>query len=223
MVGIVCALRRELGPLLKRDPEGCRILAAGMGAEAARRGAQSLIDSAADSAPLTALISAGYAGGLVKPALPGTIVVHTGSAELDSALPRAIRGKVVSTDTFIRTSAERAGLAARTGAVAVDWEAAAVARVAAERGLPFAAVKAITDGPDAELVLDWGRYRRPDGSLRTAAAVLAALRTPRGMAELGQLWYASKEASRVLSAFLADFLGHWNKRPGALRGVNTES
>ena len=219
MVGIVCALSRELGPLLKSSPDGCRILAAGMGAEAAQRGAQSLVASA----PLTALLSAGYAGGLLKPAVRGTIVVDTASAELDTALPPAIRGKVVSTDTFIRAAAERAGLAARTGAVAVDWEAAAVARVAAERGLPFAAVKAITDGPDAELVLDWGRYRRPDGSLRMAAAVLAALRTPKGMAEIGQFWYASQEASQVLSAFLEDFLGRWNNRLGALRRANTES
>ena len=211
MVGILCALPRELAPLRKRQPAGCRILAAGIGAQAAERGARLL----AQSEPLTALISAGYAGGLVQAAAPGTIVVDTKDEELEKFLPPALRGKIVQAGRMVRTPAERARLAEETGAVAVDMESEAVARVAAESGLPFAAVKAVTDGPQADLVMDWSRFLRPDGSVRTAAALWSVLRTPKGIAELRQLWYASGKASQALSAFLADFLERWSARPGA--------
>ena len=213
MVGIVCALPRELAPLRKRGPAGCHILAAGIGAQAAERGAHLL----AEAEPLTALISAGYAGGLVQAATPGTIVVDTRNGELETFLPPALRGKIVQAGRMVRTPAERARLAEETGAVAVDMESQAVARVAAECGLPFAAVRAITDGPDADLVMDWSRFLRPDGSLRAAAALWSAVRTPKGIAELRQLWYASREASEALSGFLADFLERWSNRPGAGR------
>lgn len=208
MVGILCALPRELAPLLRRKPAGCRILAAGMGADAALKGAEALV--AAGS--LTALVSAGYAGGLMEPARIGAIVVDTGDPAIERCLPPAVRGKIALSAMMVRTRAERARLAAATGTVAVDMESEAVARVAARHHLPFAAMRAITDGPDAELVLDWDKYRRPDGTMRTAAGVFAALRTPGGIAEMRQLWYASKEASRVLSEYLFEFLGHWEKR-----------
>ncbi len=211
MVGIVCALRRELAPLRKQAPLGCRILAAGVGAEAAERGARRL----AESERLTAMISAGYAGGLVEAAEPGAIVVDARGQELEAYLPAALRGKIVQRPGLVRTPAERSRLAAATGAVAVDMESEAVSQVAAEYGLPFAAVRAITDGPGAELVLDWDRFQRPDGTLRTASALWCAIRTPKGMAELRQLWYASRKASAALSGFLADFLERWSSRPGA--------
>jgi adenosylhomocysteine nucleosidase len=46
---------------------------------------------------------------------------------------------------------DRAELAGRTGAAAVDMESAAVARAAAEAGLPCVAIRAIADGADDDL------------------------------------------------------------------------
>ncbi len=155
---------------------------------------------------MPAPVSAGYAGGLVAPALRGVIVVDTATTLFDHALPPAVRGRIADSQTMVATPDARARLAAATGAIAVDMESAAVARVAKERGIPFAAVRVITDGPDDTLVIEWDRYRRRDGTMRTAAAVLAALGTLRGMAELLRLWYSSKEATRVLSAYLRSFL-----------------
>jgi nucleoside phosphorylase len=169
-----------------------------MGAAAADRAARSLTDA-------TALISTGYAGGLATPAARGVIVVDTDSPMLEPA-PPAIRGRIADSQTMVATPEARARLAALTGAIAVDMESAAIARVARERGIPFAAIRVVTDGPDDTLVINWDRYRRPDGSMRTAAAVLSALRTTRGMAELLRLWYSSSEATRVLSAYLRQFL-----------------
>jgi adenosylhomocysteine nucleosidase len=197
-IGIVCALPRELGDLYRRPPASCTIIAGGMGATAAERAARSLTDA-------TALISTGYAGGLAAPAARGVIVVDTDSS-LFAAQPPAIRGRIADSQTMVATPEARARLAAATGAVAVDMESAAIARVAKERGIPFAAIRVITDGPEDTMVIDWDRYRRPDGSMRTTAAVLSALRTTRGMAELLRLWYSSSEATRVLSAYLRSFL-----------------
>jgi adenosylhomocysteine nucleosidase len=198
-VGIICALERELGTLIAHPPTGCTIIAGGVGAAAAERAARSLSDA-------SALISTGYAGGLAAPAARGVIVVDTDSPEFEHALSRAVRGRIADSQTMVATPEARARLAAATGAIAVDMESSAVARVAAERGIPFAAIRVVTDGPDDTLVIDWDRYRRPNGTIRTTAAVLAALRTPRGMAELLRLWYSSREATRVLSAYLRSFL-----------------
>jgi adenosylhomocysteine nucleosidase len=197
-LGIVCALPRELGDLYRNPPPGCRIIAGGVGAAAAERAARSITDA-------TALISAGYAGGLAAPAARGVIVVDSDSPIFDGA-PPAIRGRITDSQTMVATPDARARLAALTGAIAVDMESAAIARVARERGIPFAAIRVVTDGPDDTLVINWDRYRRPDGSMRTTAAVLDALRTTRGMAELLRLWYSSREATTALSAYLRSFL-----------------
>ena len=196
-VSIVCALSRELSPLLAEPPPGCQIVPGGIGANAAERAARGLIKA-------DILISAGYAGGLTAPR--STIIVDTQDPELDRALPPATRGRIADSQTMIATPGARARLAAATGAVAVDMESAAIARVARERGIPFAAVRVITDGPDDVLVIDWDRYRRSDGSMRSAAAVLSAFGSRQGIAELFRLWYSSREATSVLSAYLSQFL-----------------
>jgi nucleoside phosphorylase len=134
------------------------------------------------------------------------VIVVDSDSPLINASPPAIRGRIADSQTMVATPEARARLAALTGAIAVDMESAAIARVARERGIPFAAIRVVTDGPDDTLVINWDRYRRPDGSMRTAAAVLSALRTTRGMAELLRLWYSSSEATRVLSAYLRQFL-----------------
>lgn len=201
---MICAMEREVGPLAKRPPAGCRIVAGGIGAQAAERAAR-LMDC-------SALISAGYAGGLAAPAARGVIVVDTATAVFDYALPqatRATRGRIADSQHMIATPAARAALARETGAIAVDMESAAIARVAAERGIPFATIRIVTDGPGDTLVIDWDRYRRADGSMRTSAAVLSALRSPQGVAELFRLWYASKQASHALSKYLRQFLESW--------------
>lgn len=206
MVGIICALPRELAALKRRRPAGCRILAAGMGAAAATRGAESLV--ASDR--LNALISAGYAGGLIAPALPGAVIVDTTDERVDCCFLDEFRGRIAPANGMIKTPEDRARLAAQTGAVAVDMESAAVAAVAQRHRLPFAAVRAITDGPDSRLVLDWDGYRDERGQFATAAAVWGALRTTGGMEEMLEFWYASRKASRALAASLDDFLERWS-------------
>ncbi len=61
------------------------------------------------------------------------------------------RGALWSAAEPVTARADRRALAERSGAIAVDMEAAAVAGVAARANLPFAAVKAICDPLEREL------------------------------------------------------------------------
>ena len=83
------------------------------------------------------------------------------AATLASAL-RVRRGTLWSTAQPVATLPEKQALAERTGAVAVDMEAAPVAAVALRAKLPFVAVKAICDPAGRELPA--GIVRALDGA-----------------------------------------------------------
>jgi len=91
------------------------------------------------------------------------------------------------------------------GPVAVDLETAAYARVAAGRGVPYAVVRAISDGADEELPLDFERYRRPDGTLDRARVLRHALGHPATLAPLWRL----KRRMDLCSQRLADQVSAW--------------
>ncbi len=129
------------------------VLAAG---NAPARAAGRLADQGA-----TALLSFGLAGGLNPALTPGTIVVP-GSVvtpsdrfETDAALTAWLQGGeggvIFGGDEAVATAAEKQALRARTGADAVDMESGAVATVARERGLRFAALRVICDPAEGDL------------------------------------------------------------------------
>ena len=135
---------------------------------------------------VSALISFGLAGGL-DPALPAGAVLVPATVLLDgetwhcdpdlaARLGAPIMGAIYGGGQIVASAAAKSALHARTGAVAVDLESAAVARVAARFGLPFAVLRAICDPADRDLpraalvALDQaGRI----GAVRVAWAVLS--------------------------------------------------
>ena len=128
----------------------------------------------------TALMSFGFAGALEPSLRPGNLVlpelIHVGhllKVDLswrDSLLQRlsensSVVGGILAASACVLTSGTtKSDLARATGACAVDMESGAVAEVAAHAGIPFLAVRAISDplefSPPAVL-LD---VVRPDGS-----------------------------------------------------------
>jgi adenosylhomocysteine nucleosidase len=105
------------------------------------------------------------------------------TGELDAAVRRALpgtrvhRGLVVSGDRFVSTSAETVNLqAALPEALAVEMEGAAIAQVCHDCGVPFAAVRTISDRADDEAHGDFVSFIRDIASRHSAAIVQALLR-----------------------------------------------
>ena len=78
--------------------------------------------------------------------------------------------------------------------------------------LPWAAVRAISDTADTDTaeqdtLLDWNRCRRQDGDVGLGPLCAQLARKPQDVAEIPQLWYASRIASRSLGDFHRELLG----------------
>jgi adenosylhomocysteine nucleosidase len=104
------------------------------------------------------------------------------TGELALAVQRALpgtrvhRGLVASGDRFVATTAEsRALQAALPDALAVEMEGAAIAQVCRDFGVPFAAVRTISDRADDEAHGDFVSFIRDVASRHSAAIVEALL------------------------------------------------
>ncbi len=166
-VGIVVALKAEARSLIKKSvlpetsvrlPESALLRLAGMGPDRAGRAADALVVEGT-----TALISWGCAGGLQGSILPGTLILPEKILTSDpepffvdiSWRERLLRrlqghldivtGPLIESRNVLSSSLEKTALFEKSGALAVDMESAAVARVAAAAQLPFLAVRAISD------------------------------------------------------------------------------
>ena len=102
--------------------------------------------------------------------------------ELADAVHRALpgtrvhRGLVVSGDRFVSTTSEcRALQAALPDALAVEMEGAAIAQVCRDFGMPFAAVRTISDRADDGAHGDFVSFIRDVASRHSAAIVEALL------------------------------------------------
>ncbi len=105
------------------------------------------------------VLSFGIAGGLVPGLAPGAVVLadrilsadETHSCDpfwlqrLADKLPRATRAAIFGAEKAIAHAPEKARLAERTGAVAVDMESHIAARCAAKHNAPFAAIRVVAD------------------------------------------------------------------------------
>ena len=101
------------------------------------------------------------------------------AAAARSALPGTPlhQGLVVSGDRFVASSAESLALqSALPEALAVEMEGAAIAQVCHDYGLPFAAVRTISDRADDQAHGDFMRFIDEVASRHSAAIVAALLR-----------------------------------------------
>lgn len=89
------------------------------------------------------------------------------------------RGLVISGDRFVSTTAEARTLqAALPDALAVEMEGAAIAQVCHDYGVPFAAVRTVSDRADDAAHGDFMKFVQEVASRRSAAIVEAFLRRP---------------------------------------------
>jgi adenosylhomocysteine nucleosidase len=164
-IAIICALEREIAPLVTgwnavelrigesvikaHQSEHAVAAAAGISKEHALDAAKVLVERFSP----TLLISAGLAGALSPELKPGQgfIAAQIIDASSRRSWSTPSGTAVLVTADLIAGAQSKRELAARFHAQAVDMEAAAVAEVAAEHGIPFLAVKAVSDPHNFEM------------------------------------------------------------------------
>ena len=168
ITGIVVALPEELGTLTsKRIDKGCcvfisdKVLVAhsGAGIDNARKAAEQLI-----SKGVPHLISWGCAAALDDSLKPGDLTLadtligsdktrlnldspwHRLTADhLQSAAIPIHNGRLAESPQIISSSKDKKQMQSKTGAIALDMESVAIAKVAQQKNLPFLAIRAIVD------------------------------------------------------------------------------
>jgi adenosylhomocysteine nucleosidase len=161
-----------------------------------------------------AIVSLGIGGALAPGLQPGAWVVATEilaeglRAPTDAAWTAAIAerlagartGAILGSDAMLTRAAEKAEAHRRCGALAVDMESHAAARVAMRLGLPFAAARVVSDAADRELPDAVKVGMTPDGGMALGAVLWALAKRPD---QLPALIRAGREAEIAFRA-LAD-------------------
>jgi adenosylhomocysteine nucleosidase len=218
-VGIITAMRVEARCITQRRlpfnkpisiGENGAIWLSGMGALAAREAAEGLKTSGA-----TALVSFGFAGALEPSLKPGDLVlpefIHTDRLlpvdlswrdTLRQRLPAqlSVAGGILAASAGVLTSGTaKRDLALATGACAVDMESGAVAEAAAHAGIPFLAIRAISDPMEFSPPPVLLGAVRPDGSADLARLLPLLLCRALTVRTLRRLATGSRAACSTLS------------------------
>jgi adenosylhomocysteine nucleosidase len=159
--------------------------------------------------PVDQVISTGWAGALRAELAPGQAcrvsgVIDARTGELfDAAGPR--NNYCLVTSSRVVDAREKQRLASTSPASLVDMEAAAIARLAAARSIPFFCVKGISDGYTDQLP-DFNRFISSDGRFQLVRFIVFALQRPSYWPALIRMGENSKKAARAIAAYLLDLL-----------------
>ncbi len=218
---IIAAMPGELKPLVNGWPNSTRnnihfwaqrneeeewiAACAGAGQSAATRAFAAI----EDGGPIDLVLSIGWAGALTTDvaagkaySTAGVIDVRTGERFQCDALAGE---RWLVTSPKVADEAEKRRLAAAYNADLVDMEAAAIARLAATREIPFYCIKGVSDSLDAQLP-DFNRFIAPDGRFRTRQFSLFALFRPWHWPALVRMGENSRRASQSIAESVLDLL-----------------
>lgn len=221
MLGVITAIRAEAGCIVSRKlafnqrvrlSDDVAIWVCGMGDSAARAAAIALHQGGA-----TSLVSFGVAGALDESLQSGDLVLPESIYANGEIIPvtkdwrdqlkqllssdvTVVDGTLAASKDVVSTESAKRELAKETGACAVDMESGAIAEVATNAGIPFIAVRAITDpiefSPPAALI---GAVY-PDGSVNGLRLTNLILRGSVGIGTLMRLGKGMRRACGTLSA-----------------------
>jgi len=220
-VAIIAAMPGELKPLVGGWPHSTRnnvhfwakpdseeewiAACAGTGQAAATRAFAAI----EDGGPIDLVFSVGWAGALTEGIatgsgcnVAGVIDVRTGERFRCDA---GAGERWLVTSPIVANEAEKLRLAAAYNADLVDMEAAAIARLAQMRGIPFYCIKGVSDGFHDKLP-DFNRFIRPDGQFDMAGMVLFSILRPWHWPSLVRMGENSSKASQSIRDCLLDFL-----------------
>lgn len=178
MILVACGLKREARILARA---GIVAVPGGGVAAALERRLEAALACHPDA---RLILSCGIAGALHPSLRVGDVVIDLKplpSPEgegLRKLLPNAHHGTIVGQDHIAATVAEKAALFAQTGALAVDMESHVAARVADRHGIPFAAIRTISDTAQEDLPPAALVGMNPDGSMALGRVLLSLVRRP---------------------------------------------
>ncbi len=207
MSTLICfALKEEAAPFRKiaAGKTGITILLTGIGRQNAEK---SLREFLATHSPKLVL-TCGFAGGLNPDLKLGEVIFETS----DEALRAKLLGagakplKFFCADRITTTVADKKKLRDETGADAVEMESAAIHAVCAERGIPCATIRVISDTANEDLPLDFNALSKPDKNLDFGKLFLAITKSPGKIPALMQLQKKTKFAAEQLADILAKII-----------------
>src|SRR6266567_3477100 len=178
-----------------------------------------------DSSTFRGVISFGVAGGLDPSLKSGDVVVATevfaGDTRFLAGLAlneemiasaalkrrRVVRGVLTGVERVIAATACKAALRSETGAAAVDMESHIAAAYAAEAGLPFAALRVISDPANRSLPLLAKSAIKPNGEIDLRGILRGVVRNPRTLRGLVSMGIDFNRALRSLRGCRGFLLG----------------
>ena len=178
-----------------------------------------------DPTTIRGVISFGVAGGLDPSLRSGDVVVATevmagdvrwlaglslnddliSGIELGSR--RVVRGGLAGVEEVVVARARKAALRSHTGAAAVDMESHIAAAYATEAGLPFAAVRVISDPADRSLPALAQSAIKPNGDIDLRSILRGVVRNPRTLSALVSMGIDFNRALRSLRGCRGFLLG----------------
>jgi adenosylhomocysteine nucleosidase len=229
---ILCAIRQETAPVLKRFPSRSAAYCAGLPAWRFQayghtvtlvqsgtgvKKAATAVAAAATLAP-EIIISAGFCGALTAEVPVGTVflaeklyplsqgVMNTAQfpdQELYTALGSCLQKAVFITTTEIVGKADAYALLPEPEALAVlEMEGAAVAAACRERSIRFIAVRSVSDASDQDPGRLFQQICDEEFNVRTAKIAASLLKKPALLAEYVKLYRNSAIAGKTLSEAL---------------------
>jgi hopanoid-associated phosphorylase len=178
-----------------------------------------------DPTTIRGVISFGVAGGLDPSLKPGDVVLATevmagdgrwlaGLSLSDEVVAgvamgrrRIVRGGLAGVEEVVVASARKAALWLQTGAAAVDMESHIAAAYAEEAGLPFAALRVISDSAHRSLPALAKSAIRPDGKVDLRKILSGVVRNPRTLSALVSTGLDFNRALRSLRGCRSFLLG----------------
>ncbi len=204
------------------------IVQGGIGRENAIKATRCLLESA----KVDLLISSGVAGGIRQGLKVGDLVVAERVAyskqsdfdvedlQLESdyvcnqkvvKLSRRLSGdlelklhvgNILTVDKVINKASTKKNIGDHNPFLAVEMEGSAIAEVALENEVPFAAVRAISDDVDDDLHLDYDKILSNEGKVKVSGIALEVLKNPKKLAALKRLNKQTKNAAKSLAYFM---------------------
>jgi adenosylhomocysteine nucleosidase len=218
---IIAAFPGELKPLVRGWPHSVRngirfwvqrdaedewmAACAGAGQDAATRAFAGI----EDGGPIDLVFSVGWAGALRAGIHPG--IAYNVAGVVDLRTGERFNCDAEAGDVWLVTSHrvceedEKRRLAATYSAGLVDMEAAAVARLAAMREIPFYCIKGVSDSLTARLP-DFNRFISADGHFHLGRLIVFAILRPWYWPALIEMGENSRKASQSIAEFLHEFL-----------------